>query len=193
LKHFHENIQGWFCYDNLYASIIDLAPQDGAHFVEVGAWKGKSTAYMAVEIINSGKNIKFDTIDLWSGLGSAAYIDDKDVQEYTLYETFLKNIEPVKHVVNPIRMHSAEAASLYPTQSLDFVMIDAGHDYEDVKADLFAWLPKIKPGGLIAGDDFPDPGVQRAVREIIPLFTVMPLVGCWAAQIGPEPPKFNFK
>ena len=170
---------------------VGIAPQDGAHFVEVGAWKGKSTAYMAVEIINSGKTIKFDTIDLWSGLGSAAYIDDKDVQEYSLYETFLKNIEPVKHVVNHIRMHSAEAASLYPDQSLDFVLLDAGHDYEDVKADLIAWLPKIKPGGLMAGDDFPDPGVQQAVKEIVPFYTVMPLIGCWAVQIGSQPPKFN--
>lgn len=47
------------------------------------------------------------------------------------------------------------------------VYIDADHNYEPVKADIRAWLPKVKPGGWITGHDYywPFPGVLRAVCE----------------------------
>jgi hypothetical protein len=51
--------------------------------------------------------------------------------------------------------------------SLDIVYLDAGHSYEAVKQDLEAWIPKVKPGGVIAGHDFVNPayGVLQAVNE----------------------------
>lgn len=51
--------------------------------------------------------------------------------------------------------------------SLDFVWLDAGHDYASVRSDIAAWLPKVKPGGLLGGDDWPMDGVARAVREAL--------------------------
>jgi predicted alpha/beta hydrolase family esterase len=52
---------------------------------------------------------------------------------------------------------------------LDFVFIDADHKYESVKADIAAWLPKVRPGGHIAGHDYHSdwPGVQKAVDEVL--------------------------
>jgi hypothetical protein len=48
--------------------------------------------------------------------------------------------------------------------------VDASHFYDDVKRDLEAFFPKLKPGGYIAGDDYDrrgiwDHGVTRAVDE----------------------------
>jgi glycosyltransferase involved in cell wall biosynthesis len=57
IPHFYYNIQGWFDFGNLYYYVINSLPRD-SHIVEVGAWKGKSSAFLAVEAINSGKNIK---------------------------------------------------------------------------------------------------------------------------------------
>ena len=55
---------------------------------------------------------------------------------------------------------------------MDFVYIDARHDYESVLEDLDAWCPKMKPGGIIAGHDYVDGmfaqgdfGVKSAVDE----------------------------
>ena len=44
--------------------------------------------------------------------------------------------------------------------------IDAGHEYEHVTADLKAWWPVLKPGGMMFGDDYHLQwiGVVRAVR-----------------------------
>jgi len=67
----------------------------------------------------------------------------------------------------PMRMTSLEAAAECENNSFDFVYIDASHEYEDVKADIKAWLPKVKKGGIIAGDDYNSRQVSRAVHEIL--------------------------
>lgn len=152
MEHFYTAIQGW--YNNLpklYAQMVAEA-KDGYHFVEVGCWKGASASFMTVEIINSGKKIKFDCVDTW--LGSDEHQEDNYVKEGKLYEHFIDNMKPVEGYYNPIRLSSLEAAKLYEDNSLDFVLIDAAHDYESVKADIAAWLPKVKFGGVLAGDDY---------------------------------------
>ena len=162
MEHFFQNIQNWFTFPDIYRYMVRTYP-DGSHFVEVGAWLGCSATFMAVEIINSGKNIKFDAVDTWEG--NIEHKDLEVVKEHKLFDEFLKNIEPVKDVINPIRMESTKAATLYEDNSLDFVFIDGSHEYEDVLADLQAWFPKIKKGGHIAGHDFPWKNVKRAVEE----------------------------
>ena len=169
MKHIYRRIQGWGIarYGRLYDLALQQA-QDGAHFVEVGAWKGKSTAYMAVEIANSGKKIQFDTVDTWLGSDEKTHHNDPAVQSNTLYDVFLKNIDPVKDYVTPLRMTSIEASKLYKDNSLDFVFLDAGHTYEDVKNDIAHWAPKLKATGIIGGDDLPWRGVKQAVQEAYP-------------------------
>lgn len=180
MQHFYQNIQGWFIYQEIYDIAVNTA-KDGAHFVEVGAWRGRSTAYMGVNIHNSGKNIKFDTIDTWKGsLAQEELTQDPSVLAGTLYDEFLQNIGPVRDQVNPIQMTSMEAVKLYEDDSLDFILIDGSHEYEDVRDDITAWLKKLKPGCMIAGDDYEWPGVKRAVNELLPGFTHFPVIGCWA-------------
>jgi len=61
------------------------------------------------------------------------------------------------------------AARLFEAGTVDFVFIDAGHTREAVAADIAAWLPKVRPGGRIAGHDYaPEwPGVVQAVDECL--------------------------
>jgi len=166
INHFYHSIQGW---PNqlpwLYQQMV-LAADNGSHFVEVGSWKGASAASMCVEIINSEKNIKFDCVDLWP-----EYAPDNSLDHYpdnALYKEFMKNLEPVAGTFNAIQLPSIEAAKLYEDNSLDFVCIDGSHHYDDVKADILAWMPKVRSGGILAGDDFPYEGVARSVKELCP-------------------------
>jgi hypothetical protein len=66
MNHFYHTIHGWFDFEQVYSNMVN-SHNDGAHFVEVGAFYGKSSAYMAVEIANSNKKIKFDVVDTWRG------------------------------------------------------------------------------------------------------------------------------
>lgn len=67
-----------------------------------------------------------------------------------------KNVYEFKERAVIVRHESAEAAKFFADESLDFVYIDAGHDYKSVAADLKAWYPKVKNGGLFCGDDYLD-------------------------------------
>jgi hypothetical protein len=170
--------EDWFSYPRLYKAIVAKFPS-GSHFVEIGSWKGKSTSFMAVEIANSNKNIKFDCVDTWHG--SPEHGDtyrDNDI----LYNLFLSNMDNFKDYYNPIRMTSLEASKLYENESLDFVFIDACHSYNCVKEDIQHWLPKVKKNGVLAGHDYTmigHPDVVRAVNDIFGENNIKAEYDCW--------------
>ena len=172
MDHFYERVDGFFNYEGLYDYIIKNVPEGQTEkFVEIGVWKGKSVSYAAVEIIKSQKNITIDAVDSWEtadGWTNETYLKEQ-VKAGDVYDIFLSNIEPVKHIITPIKMTSIEASKLYVDESLFFVYIDGNHTYEFVKQDIIHWLPKVKSGGYIGGHDIDNPewpGVRRAVNEI---------------------------
>lgn len=57
-----------------------------------------------------------------------------------------------------IRMRSEDAVSKFHEGTLDFVYVDGDHRYEQVLQDLAWWWSKVKPGGILAGHDFVQPG-----------------------------------
>lgn len=203
MQHFYQNIQGWSDgIDLLYKQIIDKIPKSDfvfngeafvfqtkpkLHFVEIGSWRGRSSAFMAVEIANSGFDIQFDCVDTWKGsLDEQIHQDDPSILNDTLYQEFLENMKPVEKYYRPIRMTSVAAAKLYEDHSLDFVFIDAQHDYESVKEDILAWKNKVKKGGILAGHDYNpegDYGVGKAVRELLPNHFPAPTGWCWVAYM----------
>jgi hypothetical protein len=67
--------------------------------------------------------------------------------------------------VEILRMKSHDAASLFSDGSLDYVYIDGEHSYEAVTRDLDHYLPKVKVGGHLIGDDYGWSGVGAAVDE----------------------------
>lgn len=67
-----------------------------------------------------------------------------------------------------IRNLSTEAAKSFNPGELDFIFIDASHDYESIKKDLESWYDKVRDGGIVSGDDYNRkafPGVVQAVDE----------------------------
>lgn len=173
LNHFYSSIHGHFDFQRPYTYMVNLF-NDGAHFVEIGAYYGKSSAYMSVEIANSGKKIKFDVIDTWRGSPEhqkGGSHEDANAINDTMFDVFQNNMKPAIGYYNPIKMDSISASKLYEDCSLDFVFIDASHEYDFVKQDILTWLPKVKVGGWIGGHDFtpnnpPTNGVDTAVKEI---------------------------
>jgi predicted O-methyltransferase YrrM len=168
MKHFYKNIQGWFHFQELYREEVTKA-KDGAIFVEVGCWKGKSTAFLAVEIINSAKAIQLYCVDHWDDSDPLA--KKHGVQD--IFTQFVQNLAPVIGHINVICGKSVEVAKRYDDNSIDFLMLDAAHDYKNVRADIDAWLPKLKPGATFGGDDWNWSGVHRAASETFSNITIL--------------------
>lgn len=151
---------------------------DNAHFVEVGSWKGRSACYLAVEIINAKKKIKVDCVDLFEYSDIQTDIEPEEYQD--IYGQFLKNTEPVKHIVKPIKGESHIVSTSYAPKSLDFVFIDAAHDYDNVLRDIISWYGKVKNGGVIAGHDYENAlAVKQAVDDFFGEKKIKTQEKCW--------------
>ena len=78
-----------------------------------------------------------------------------------------------KNKIRKVKAFSVDAAQDVQDASLDLVFIDGDHSYEGVRADIDAWLPKVKKGGFITGHGYDNTnkygdafkGVDRAVHE----------------------------
>ena len=157
--------EGWFSFQKLYSDWAKNVQNNGK-IVEVGVWRGRSISYLAVEIINTGKNIDLYAVDTW--LGSEEHKNIEVIKEGKLYEEFMNNIFLLKDYIKPIRIPSIEAAKTFEDDSIDAVFIDACHSVECVKEDLDAWYPKIKKnGGIIAGHDWHSGDIQEGFRRSV--------------------------
>jgi FkbM family methyltransferase len=184
MEHFYKTInsENWFGFDDIYSLVVSKF-NDNSHFVEVGVWKGMSACFMAVEIINSGKNIKFDCVDTWEYVDTQSEIGEHQFEN--LFEIFKKNIEPVKDKIGIVKSLSWDGAKNYEDHSLDFVFIDAAHDYESVTKDLQSWFPKIKKEGIIAGHAYHfNVGVYPAVNDFFKDYQIRQINSCWIVDLS---------
>lgn len=170
MKHYWKKIEGWCAFSHLYMEVVAKAPKDRpSTFVEVGSWLGRSAAFMGVEIYNARKPITLTCIDPWTDGGP----DLRDTKYYkdlkhSPFDLFTNAVQPVKQFIRPLRMTSLEAVKHFSDQSIDFLMLDGDHSYEMVKQEIQAYLPKMRAGGIISGDDYTWPGVKQAVDEAFP-------------------------
>lgn len=159
-------IPGFFDYEEIYADIASWA-RDGAVLVEVGSFLGRSACWLGERLQGLGKKVTLLCVDEWPS--TYQWGPDLATKIEAPFETFVANVRQsgLLDIIIPIRAKSVRAAS-FVKNDLDFVWIDAGHEYKDVQEDLNAWLPKVSPAGVIAGHDYDFPGVKQAVDEKFP-------------------------
>ena len=180
MEHYSKTIDGWSDDGDFefYKFSVNQLKENLKHIVEIGSYKGRSSSYMAFELSNLNKKVKFDCIDTFK-LPENQY--KQLIPENELFSVFQKNMEPVREFYTVKKMSSVDASKEYEDGVLDMVFIDASHDYEDVKSDILAWYPKVRVGGIISGHDYHSywPGVIRAVDEILGNINIFPNSSSW--------------
>ena len=187
MDHNYKEIEGWFNMENQYLELLENTPEGGI-FVELGAYKGKSTSFIVTEMINKGRNIKFTTVDTFEG--DSGSNDKKEVEAYKqvnvskMEDEFDKNTEHLSDSMNVGQGPSDLSAKHFVDNSVDNLFIDAGHSYEAVLADLKAWYPKMKNGSTMAGHDYNSwEGVKKAVLEFFGKEPDKVENDCWFVKI----------
>lgn len=169
------SIQGWMTENEL--RWLEDAARRMDSVAEIGCWKGRSTYSLAEQC----PGIVY-AVDHWQG-SIGEEIQHAEARERDLYAEFLGNVGHFPNL-KPRRGQSTEVAATLPM--VDMAFIDAGHTYEDVKADLEAWAPKTLR--LLAGHDYQYEGVRRAVQERFGNRVKQGQDSIWYVEF-PNPPK----
>jgi hypothetical protein len=147
------NIDGWMGIEEL--TWLYQRAQEMSSIVEIGSWQGRST-----HALLSGCRGPVVAVDKWDSELMAPYGDVVAARK-----AFWANVKGFSNLI-VMEMDSIQAATAYRGDSLDMAFIDADHRYDAIKADILAWMPKIRK--LICGHDHGCgwPGVDQAVKEI---------------------------
>jgi len=144
---------------------------------EVGTWRGQMSNYM----LQRFPRLTLHCVDRWdavpdghqyreSGGRLGCTSRQKMIHAWEMVRAMASEFSPRQIV---LRGESGDIAKTMTAESLDFIFIDADHSYEGTLADLVAWGPLVKPGGLISGHDYGNVsaewkwGVRRAVDQYV--------------------------
>ena len=166
MSNYNNDIVGWIRpveLEWLYSTAKEMSS-----VVEVGSWKGKTT-----DALLTGCKGTVWAVDHFKGSKTERDSFHWEATKRDISKIFLGNVGHHKNL-RLLKMDSLEAAKTFKNKSVDMVFIDGGHEYEEVKADIEAWLPKVKK--LMCGHDCYNEGVKRAVYEIFGDVSTMELI-----------------
>lgn len=149
-------------------------PADQA-IVELGAFKGRSTGWLALGA-DRGNGARLFSVDPWEqGSIPDGYRDHAaSVAEYTLdetrqaYEAHLDRTG-IRPLVTTIQASAVGAAKSYDGPPVALLWHDALHDAKNVSADLRAWMPHMADTAVIVLHDVGDPRleVEEGARRVL--------------------------
>lgn len=136
---------------------------------EVGVFQGHTSEALLREL----PELNLWLVDPWRPYVGRSTIGDQSTEQLEqAMQTALFWTEFAADRRFVLREPSPQAAARFQDASLDFVFIDGNHLYESVCADIDAWWPKLRSGGLLTGHDYDTGrdaeglwGVKRAVDE----------------------------
>lgn len=148
---------GWVAARTVYRKkLLEKTLTPGFICAEVGVWNGSYSD----QILEYNPK-KFYMIDYWLSSelsGDMTYFLEKG-GEHTqsefeeMYKTVKEKYEKYENV-EVIRKHSLFAARQFENEYFDWIYLDASHYYDAYIQDLKAWLPKVKKGGYLTGDNY---------------------------------------
>ncbi|MEM9428854.1 MAG: class I SAM-dependent methyltransferase [Pseudomonadota bacterium] len=148
----------------------------GGEGAEIGVHLGE----FAVELLSVVGPSRLHLIDPWRRLtgpthkralyGSHTSQQEMDARHQAVADRFAREVAAGGVVIH--RAFSVEASTAFAPATLDFVYLDGDHSFEGTSADVAAWWPIVKPGGILAADDYRiggwwGAGVVDALRPLL--------------------------
>ena len=176
--------------------MLEMMPKHG-RCAEIGVWNGGFSGVI-LEVTQPVELVLIDPWDLLSGQGEEEWTHKKHKNNEFMRGMFDKVSEDYAHLPNiSIRKgFSADVLASYPDDYFDWLYIDGNHLYEFVRQDIEVSFKKVRPGGIIAGDDYfwkkdgrahvkeavldvmKDQGITKAVPRIVQQFMItVPMTG----------------
>lgn len=157
----------------LFASRRDIPKVLNARGLHgVGVEVGVRTGTYSVMVLLQWAGQKLHLVDSWTWYPSAFPHQPSAAQQEEYYRQACESLAPwvAEGRAEIRRVGSVEGADQFEDGSLDFIYIDAGHSFTECMNDIAAWWPKLKPGGIIAGDDYADEDEWFEVKRAVDTF-----------------------
>ncbi len=133
--------------------------------VEIGAYLGTTTVFMAKVLEQLGRRVTILSIDPFERC------TPDNLNPQGNYSAYIENIRAhgVANRCLAQAAFSADAAATVPNR-IGVLVVDGAHHYDAVRADLELYVPKVVPGGYVFLDDYGPayPDVIRAIDEYLP-------------------------
>lgn len=138
----------------LLAHLASMSPA-GGDIVEIGAWKGKSTAWLVEGAQRQSHRPAIVSID---------------PHERQSWDDFSSTVRRFDLVGRGLTIHRAASHDVGRTWSrpIGLLWVDGCHEYEAVVRDIADFVPHVMPGGWVVFDDAAGgvfPGVEQAISE----------------------------
>jgi len=156
--------------ETLAAFMNDMGYRSGA---EIGVKKGEYSERLCRHM----RGLKLKSIDPWHRFRRNSQ------QRMDTYFNMACNALSV-YGVEVIRKTSVEAAGEVPDGSLDFVYIDAMHEFDFVMVDIIEWVSKVRRGGIVSGHDYTPPTVFCGVIAAVNAYTKVHDIKRWYVTSG---------
>lgn len=171
-------VDGWMRVDELWW-LAELARRQrpGCTWVEVGTWKGRSWAAVALSLPVRAQLIAVDTFD-----GGTADDDATIAGHLQATGSVRDDFDRVRNAIADQRTDltvpvicalSAAAVRYVGDRTADVVFIDGDHHAAHVCEDVTIWLAKLKPGGVLCGHDADDARVVEGLTMAGMVFDVV--------------------
>lgn len=160
--------------------MIDLVASrpDTRRYVEIGSYEGGSILTMALRFEN--RDIDFFSVESFMG----NFNGTMDGHRLPSRRQFLQNVARFPTArVKLVAGDCAHNVAQFADGSIDCLFIDGCHDTPAVLRDIDVWRAKVRPGGIMAGDDYGWESVKRAVKERFPKHNVTPSGCVWWVQL----------
>ena len=117
---------------------------------EIGVYKGEYSEILCVQ----NPNLKLYCIDPWTVYETKEnefYSQNQEALD-SFYEETKQRLAPYNCEI--VKKTSMEAVEDFAPNSLDFVYIDANHDFDHVTEDLREWAKIVRTDGIVSGHDY---------------------------------------
>jgi predicted O-methyltransferase YrrM len=158
-------IEGWMNDDELRWLARQAA--GAGVVVEIGVWRGRSTACLAEHC--RGLVIAID--HFLGDADTAPYFDDRpDGLRRECLRNLAEFVQGGRLLIleKPSREAAPIVAELLRHRLADMVFIDGDHSVQGTLTDIVDYLPLLRHGGLLCGHDIDFPSVRRAVDLAAP-------------------------
>jgi hypothetical protein len=142
--------------DNPFIKLASATREDLAKlFFEfgftVGAEVGVESGRFSKTLLRSNPGLSLLCVDAWKAYrGYRDHVTQSKLDK--MLEDTKERLKDYNYTI--MRGYSVDIAKQVKNNSLDFVFIDANHAYQFVVADLAAWAPKVRAGGIVSGHDW---------------------------------------